>query len=170
MTSALRRAVDARHAFTLQLVGRPTVKPIALTGAQAYDRLFGWVYKDNPDWPTIEKVRDVATRVIEVKGMQEYTWCLQRFGVQTGKVADMWIGSWQRFVAECEAMLILNSSFGAPYRWLIWHPESDALFEETSPIAVVDMITRECADDVSGIAHHEALYAKQQCGEVIDEL
>lgn len=162
VTDLLRRAISARNDYTRTLTVGGTSKPV-LNAGQAAERMFGHVYKDDPNWPTLEDVQVAADRIYNEMshGGMELAWALQRVGVSSFKVGDIWVGSWPQFIATANAMCDIGGSFGFAYRWLLHHPESNCWWVESDPVKVAEALSDGLVVDVTDIAEHEDAYNRQ---------
>ncbi len=158
LSEALRANISSRLIHSPQ----QTTKPLQLTGAQAYEALDGWVYKEK-GMVTLDDCRIMLNRVTEHFSIDESVILLQRFGVQ--KLNDLWLGAYQSLVAFGSATLEYNLPPSASWtndntptyspRWLIYHDTSEALFEVSVYSDYVAAMDEGNCSDVTGIDKFE---------------
>jgi chromosome condensin MukBEF complex kleisin-like MukF subunit len=174
----LSRNIVARDRFTARLSGdQPsTVTKVQMTGPQAEEALFGWIYKQ-PGMPTAEDCRHLLDRIYKERGPEDATFLMQRFGCNAFK--DLWIGLYERFFKYARTSLFFGVSPAYGWesgndvkpemrdRWLMWHPESNNLFEVRHSLDE-EMFLQGC-EDVSGVVEYEDLFY-EQLSEKAEEL
>lgn len=148
--------IAARWAYT------NTLNP-PMSAGQAAEALFGWVYKQ-PGMAKIEHCRHTLQMIADKFGQGESVALLQRYGVTT--LGELWLGAYQGVVELGQACLSFDVPPSAGWsqindvyapnklRRLMWHSESNCLFEVTTG---EDYLTacNAPADDVTGIPEFE---------------
>ena len=172
--------IAARDAHTAALRGDQPIgntkvpatgrKP-ALTAAQAEEALFGWIYKQ-PGMPTAEDCQRILTQIADELGAEDAKVMLQRFGSESVKAMPMCL--YARFFERASICLQFGvspafgfvekdeiHSLGVPRdRWLLWHPESECLFEHRGKIG--KLLNNGDVEDVSGIPEYEARFVREK--------
>lgn len=149
--------IEARSRFTEKL---PPKKP-QLTASEAANLLFGIAYKQ-PGMATREDCFEIFGRVLAERGKMEADAVLSRHGIWA--VRDLPLMSYERFWTYCQAILIYgacpfynwdieNISDKVRDRWLMWHPESDCLWEVRGRLG--NELEDGLVSDVTGIPEHE---------------
>lgn len=169
--------IAARDRYTAALRGdQPSGKAVVgMTGNEATEALFGWVYKQ-PGMATLQDCKGILKRVHDERGMDESVMLLQRFGIAATGLDKLWIGMYQSFFDYARLCLYygISPAYGwtnvddIPHnlrdRWLLSHPESDCLYE------VRGVFPQELhggeVNDVSGDEKWEKRFADQQSGKV----
>lgn len=163
--TALRQNIDARQAFT------QTLLPANKRGLSAYEAekaLFGIAYK-KPGMPTHEDCVELLDRINKVYGHTYSDAVLSRFGLW--KLSELFIGMRHDFFLYCQSILVYgaNPFYGwtlndirdrVRSRWLMWHPESDCLFE-LKHAPTEDDIDGGLCSDVTGDVEFERMFIER---------
>lgn len=157
----IEKNIEARNKFTSVVMGIKLSVIPQLTAAEAEAALFGIAYKE-PGMATKADCLEIFDRVYTERGKMEADAVLSRHGVW--KIGDLWLGSYNRFFAYCQAILTYGASpfYGWDVnsitdkvrdRWLLWHAESDCLWEVRGKLS--DELDSGEVSDVTGVAEHE---------------
>lgn len=174
----LSRNIAVRDRFTAHLTGgQPaTVTKVAMTGRQAEEALFGWIYKQ-PGMPTAEDCRHLLDRIYKERGPEDATFLMQRFGCNAFK--DLWIGLYERFFKYARTSLFFGVSPAYGWdsgndvkpemrdRWLLLDESNNDLLEHRGS-GIKDAINDGYVD-VSGVVEYEDLFY-EQLNEKAEEL
>lgn len=156
--------IEARARFTEVL---QPVKMHQATADEAAALLFGIAYKQ-PGMVTKEECVEIFGRVFDERGKMEADAVLSRHGIWA--IRDIPPMLYERFWTYCQAVLVYgacpfygweinNISPQVRDRWLLWHAESDCLWE------VRGKLSNELDDgqvaDVTGIPEHEQRFMSE---------
>lgn len=166
--------IKARDYFTAMLVNL-RARTVGLEESAA-DALFGWIYKQ-PGMAQHKDCHAMYVRVLNERGHEDARALLQRFALGCqGDISTMYIGMCKPFFEYAATCLYYGVSPRDGWvsiddvtdnmrdRWLLYHPESEALWEVRGAMPVADLENDEVCD-VSGVAHHEKRWAEQQAGK-----
>lgn len=169
--NATERNVEARNAHTQALLHkkRPADGQICLSAAEAEEALFGIAYKQPGDI-TLDDCKDILTRILDERGHMEVDAVLSRHGVW--KITDMFTGMYKRFYLYCQSILTYGAS---PYygweigsikgncrdRFLLWHAESDCLWEVRGKLAG-ELDSGEVEDVTGQLQYEERFLAENR--------
>lgn len=169
--------IKARDYFTAMLVNL-RARTVGLEESAA-EALFGWTYKQ-PGMAQHKDCHAMYVRVLYERGQEDARALLQRFALGCqGDISTMYIGMCKPFFEYAATCLyygvsprdgwvsIDDVSDDMRDRWLLYHPESEALWEVRGAMPVLDLANDEVCD-VSGIAHHEKRWVEQQAGKPSD--
>ena len=173
--------IEARDRFTRQLgmTARRTQEVMRERQMSEHEeKLFGWVYKQ-PGMATLEDCGAIYKRIHDERGADDATMLLQRFGIAYAGLSKLWIGMYQGFFDYARHCLQYGISPAYAWsnindiphdqrdRWLLWHAESDCLYEARG-VFPQELNGGEISD-VSGIEEYEKRFVEQQNGKP-DEL
>lgn len=108
--------------------------------------------RDNVDF------RMACDKIVVHLGITQLGYALDRFGI--GKDVKIFPEDCQRFCDVADAMVLLNHDYSQAFRWLLWHPESDALYESTDPVQTLKDLESGQVSDVTGVEQFEARFFK----------
>jgi len=176
--SIIQRNIDARFRLT-QLIssgaGIPGVQVVRgqryLSAYEAEQALFGVAYKQ-PGMPTLDDCKAILGEIHEKYGDVLRTTIFQRFGIQ--HIRELPLLLCRDFWLYCAAVMIYgaNPEYGwtldrispdVRSRWLLWHPESDCLWEVHGKLAG-ELDSGEVSD-VTGEPKFEHMFAAQNAPE-----
>lgn len=161
--------IRAREAFTGEILSKGITYP-QLTAHEAQNILHGHLLK-GIGYATQADCTKVLAELTHKLGRADAKAALDRFGCKD--INDLHMGLNNKFVAYVRMAIDFGLSPQDPWnvedhnpklrtRWLMFHGNSDSLFECNSYDEFINSLTTEDCDDVSGIQSFEQLFKEQQ--------
>lgn len=153
--------ITARNRHTAMLTGEfpPGYTGVALTASQATEALNGWVYKQ-PGMTTLGQCIKVVEEVRQACGDKVVAKLLKRHNCV--KVQDIWPGMWEAFHKDATELLGNSQT-----RWLLFHPESDCVFEVLDRDGAMECLNDGLVHEVTGDPSFESRFKAEQQGNTL---
>lgn len=107
---------------------------------------------DNADF------RLACERIVAHLSIDQLHFAFDRFGIS--RDVRLLPDECERFCAVASAMVTLNYDYSLAFRWLLWNPKDNILYENNDPVSVVEDLNTGYIHDVTNDERFEARFFK----------